>query len=75
MKMEIQTLKKMSAHDHTTDFSLLVTGLITGFFGLHLAEIDLIIGIVLKLVSIISFVIVAIVNLKKLFKKEKNGND
>jgi hypothetical protein len=60
----------MSVHGHTTDAGLLLTGMVTGFFGLQLTEIDVLMGIILKGVSIISFTIVAIVNLKKLFPKK-----
>jgi hypothetical protein len=60
----------MSAEAHTTDISLVITGMITGLFGLHLTDIDILAGIILKLVSIVSFSILAIVNLKKLFPKK-----
>ncbi len=64
----------MSVQGHTTDVGLLVTGAITGLFGLHLAEIDIIMGILLKLVSIVSFTALAIVNIKKLFSKPKKND-
>lgn len=64
----------MSVHGHTTDGFLLITGMITGFFGLQLTDIDVILGIILKIASIISFSILAVVNIKKLFSKtDKNG--
>ena len=59
----------MSVHSNLSDTILLTVGTATGIVGLSLQEIDVILGIVLKAVSIVSFIIVAIVNLKKLFKK------
>jgi len=53
----------------TTKVSLIL-GMITG--GLTLAEIDLILALVLKLVSIISFIIVIALNIDKLFVMIKN---
>ena len=65
----------MSVQGHTTDIGFILMGTVTGFFGLHLTEIDIIMGIVLKLVSIVSFVIAISIGLKKLFKKDYNGRD
>ena len=59
----------MSIQGHTTDVGFILMGTITGFFGLQLTEIDILLGIGLKLVSIASFVIAIIIGLKKLFKK------
>ena len=61
----------MSVHTNLSDTVLLAVGTATGIAGLQYDEIDIILGIVLKLVSIVSFVIVAIVNIKKLFKDDK----
>ena len=61
----------MNVHgSNTTDIGLIFTGMITGIFGLNLTEIDVLLGIGLKLVSIASFIILAVVNLKKLFPKK-----
>ena len=65
----------MSIHGHTTDMSFLLVGTVTGFFGLQLTEIDIILGIFLKLVSIASFVIAIIIGLKKLFKKDNHDRN
>jgi len=48
------------------DWCLLVIGTSTAFAGLNLAEIDLILAIVLKIVSIISFTTLIIINWKKI---------
>jgi hypothetical protein len=55
----------MSASSNITDTGLFTVGMITGVFGLQLSEMDIILGIVLKIVSIISFVILGIYNIKK----------
>lgn len=61
---------------HTQDYTILPTklGIILGSatLGLTLADIDLILAIVLKGVSIISFVIVIVINLPKFWDKVKN---
>ena len=59
----------MNVHENTNEIALIFVGMITGVFGLNLTEIDVLLGIGLKLVSIASFIILGIVNLKKLFKK------
>lgn len=60
----------MSIQGHTTDVGFILMGTVTGFFGLQLTEIDILLGIGLKLVSIASFVIAIIIGLKKLFPKK-----
>ena len=55
----------MSVQQHITDSTLVTTGMVTGIFGLQMSEIDILLGIVLKLVSILSFVILIIYNVKK----------
>ena len=64
----------MSAHGNLTNTFLdtLFLGTVTGIAGLSYADFDIILGIVLKLVSIFSFTVALILGLKKLFKKEKN---
>lgn len=61
----------MSVHGHTTDIGFILMGTVTGFFGLQLTDIDIILGIFLKIVSIVSFIIAIIIGLKKLFKGDK----
>lgn len=62
-------MKSMNHHESVHDIlSWIVVSIasITGFAGLHLAEIDSILGIVLKIVSIISFSLLIIINWKKI---------
>ena len=60
---------------HTQDYTILPTklGIILGSatLGLTLADIDLILAIILKGVSIISFIIVIVINLPKFWEKIK----
>jgi len=65
----------MNVNGHTTDIALIYVGMITGIFGLNMTEIDILAGIVLKFVSIISFIILGAYNIKKyryLGKKNKD---
>lgn len=65
----------MNLHDNLQDFFLLALGTTTGVVAMSYEEIDLISGIILKWVSIVSFVIVAVINLKKLFTPKNKKND
>jgi len=67
----------MSIHKTFTDtfIDTLFLGTITAIGGFTYGEVDVILGILLKLVSIFSFTVALILGLKKLFKKEKNDRD
>ena len=68
----------MNVHENTNDIVLIYVGMITGIFGLNLTEIDVLAGIVLKFVSIISFIILGAYNIKKyrhLGKKNKDKDE
>ena len=72
----------MTYHDNPVlqllDMLLIATATATGYLGLHLNEVDLVLAIVLKGVSIISFILLIIINwakIKKTFKKKTDDND
>ena len=65
----------MSVHSNIQDSFLLVVGTATGLVAMSYEQIDLISGIILKWVSILSFAVVAIVNIKKLFSQKKVKKD
>jgi len=55
----------------TEDYFLLITAIITGFIGMHGKDLDLWLGIILKLISIFSFFVLIIINLPKFIKTIK----
>jgi hypothetical protein len=65
----------MSLHNDITDGFLLVVGTTTGVIAMEYEQIDLISGIILKWVSILSFAVVAAVNFKKLLTPKKPKNE
>jgi hypothetical protein len=65
----------MSLHNDLTDGFLLVVGTTTGVIAMEYEQIDLISGIILKWVSIVSFAVVAAVNLKKLLTPKKTKSE
>ena len=65
----------MSLHSNIQDGFLLVVGTATGLVAMSYEQIDLVSGIILKWVSILSFAMVAIVNIKKLCSPKKVKKD
>jgi len=58
--------------DGGTSFFLCILGFIFGFLGIHLGEVDLILGIGFKILGIVSFIgslIVSYPNIKKQIKR------